>query len=190
MERREEELASRWTRTDGSAALGAARIEQVERELAEAKEEVERETRKGDELSAVNRMLEESVEALKEEMTEIEERHRMELSEQKTASTASVSGAEQRFSNLQIGWEKEVVTLKRQLKWYAENQAILDQDSETMKAQREEIASLKSQIAKSKAFDKDSTERGRRKDKEKLADAKRIQDLERQARENVSLPQF
>ena len=40
----------------------------------------------------------------------------------------------------------EVASLKQRVKWYAENQALLDEDAETMKAKDEEIKNLKDRV--------------------------------------------
>eukprot|EP00118_Oscarella_pearsei_P010683 m.66932 g.66932 ORF g.66932 m.66932 type:complete len:1284 (+) comp35419_c0_seq4:3-3854(+) len=183
LERCEGEMAGRRSLGGAGAILGAARISHMDRELVVKEDEVEREKRRGDELEAMNRMLEESVEALKEELAETVERHRAELSEEKALSAVSVDGAEQKLVRFEVERDREVTALKRQLKWYAENQQLLDHDAEKMKTQRDEIARLKSLVMKSKDVEKTVSERGRKKDKERLADARRIQDLERQVRE-------
>lgn len=43
-------------------------------------------------------------------------------------------------------YKEEVDRLNRKLKWYGENQKLLDQDAKKLKAREEEISKLKSRI--------------------------------------------
>ncbi|XP_070767902.1 centrosomal protein of 162 kDa [Enoplosus armatus] len=73
---------------------------------------------------------------------------------------------------------EEVAALEKKLQWYAENQELLDRDAGRLKAATAEIQQLKEQVEKLKM---DVGKRG--KAKEKTADTKRTQDLERQVKE-------
>jgi len=48
------------------------------------------------------------------------------------------------FQEIEDKCKREVESLRRKLKWYAENQQFLDKDTITMKQKDEEIARLKS----------------------------------------------
>ncbi|KAJ8354141.1 hypothetical protein SKAU_G00217080 [Synaphobranchus kaupii] len=77
----------------------------------------------------------------------------------------------------------EVSALKKRLQWYAENQELLDKDAARLRAATTETQKLKEQVERLKM------EVGRRdgmqqkKTSERVGDAKRIQDLERQVKE-------
>ncbi|XP_071390914.1 centrosomal protein of 162 kDa, partial [Centroberyx affinis] len=78
---------------------------------------------------------------------------------------------------------EEVAALKKKLQWFAENQELLDRDAARLKAATAETHQLKEQVEKLKM---DVGKRGSQqqsKTKERTADAKRIQDLERQVKE-------
>ncbi|XP_064199243.1 centrosomal protein of 162 kDa isoform X2 [Anguilla rostrata] len=78
--------------------------------------------------------------------------------------------------------KSEVSALKKRLQWYAENQELLDKDAARLRAATAETQKLKEQVERLKM------EVGRRdgmqqKKNERMGDAKRIQDLERQVKE-------
>ena len=125
-------------------------------------------------------MLEESLAVLKIEMTNSKDHLNQELSQQKTIADASVHATEQRLENMRVCHDKEVAAMKRQLKWYVENQEMLDKDCEKMKSHEMELERLREEVKLMKCEGKEVTDRTRRKDKERQADARRIQDLERQ----------
>ncbi|XP_069830803.1 centrosomal protein of 162 kDa isoform X2 [Dendropsophus ebraccatus] len=79
-------------------------------------------------------------------------------------------------------YKKEIDRLNKRLQWFAENQDLLDKDAGRLKDAYEQIENLKMQVEKLRhdAGNK-SVQQNRLKDR--AADAKRIQDLERQVKE-------
>lgn len=125
-------------------------------------------------------MLEESLAALKIEMATSSDHLSQELSQQRAVSDTSVQSVEQRLENMRVCHEKEAAAMKRQLKWYVENQDMLDKDAEKMKSSQMEVERLREEVKVLKSERKEVTVRTRGKDKERQADVRRIQDLERQ----------
>uniref|UniRef100_A0A3Q3LFF6 Centrosomal protein of 162 kDa n=1 Tax=Mastacembelus armatus TaxID=205130 RepID=A0A3Q3LFF6_9TELE len=79
---------------------------------------------------------------------------------------------------------EEVSALKKKLQWFAENQELLDRDASRLKAATAEIHQLREQVDKLKMeVSKRSSSSQLRKAKDKSADTKRMQDLERQVKE-------
>lgn len=79
--------------------------------------------------------------------------------------------------------KQEVSRLQKRIQWYAENQELLDKDAVRLKEANEEIERLKLEAEKLKTdFGNPSLQRKTHL-KDKAADAKRIQDLERQVKE-------
>ena len=74
----------------------------------------------------------------------------------------------------------EVERLRSKLKWYAENQALLDRDALTLKKKEEEISELKETVARLQAQHGQTVAEKKQRGVERATDAKRIQDLERQ----------
>ena len=70
--------------------------------------------------------------------------------------------------------------MRNKLKWYAETQALLDRDVITLKKKEEEISELKETVARLQADHGQSVAEKKQRGTERAADAKRIQDLERQ----------
>uniref|UniRef100_W5NIL3 Centrosomal protein of 162 kDa n=1 Tax=Lepisosteus oculatus TaxID=7918 RepID=W5NIL3_LEPOC len=80
-------------------------------------------------------------------------------------------------------YNQEIADLKKRLQWYAENQELLDKDTMRLQAATSEIEKLKEQVEKLKAEVGNRNIQQQRKMKERVGDAKRIQDLERQVKE-------
>ncbi|XP_036173218.1 centrosomal protein of 162 kDa isoform X3 [Myotis myotis] len=79
--------------------------------------------------------------------------------------------------------KQEISRLQKRIQWYAENQELLDKDAVRLKEANEEIERLKLEAEKLKAeFGNPSLQRKTHL-KDKAADAKKIQDLERQVKE-------
>ncbi|XP_042346714.1 centrosomal protein of 162 kDa isoform X2 [Plectropomus leopardus] len=78
---------------------------------------------------------------------------------------------------------EEVAALKKKLQWFAENQELLDRDAGRLKAATAEIQQLKEQVEKLKSDVGRRSSEQQRKAREKTADYKRMQDLERQVKE-------
>ncbi|XP_050565852.1 centrosomal protein of 162 kDa isoform X2 [Cygnus atratus] len=97
---------------------------------------------------------------------------------------ASTSGEKSyEFKVMEESYKQEILHLKRRLQWYAENQDLLDKDAARLKDAREEIEKLKLEVEKLRAEAGDQCVQQKKRLKDRAADAKRIQDLERQIRE-------
>uniref|UniRef100_A0A8D1ML12 Centrosomal protein of 162 kDa n=1 Tax=Sus scrofa TaxID=9823 RepID=A0A8D1ML12_PIG len=79
--------------------------------------------------------------------------------------------------------KQEISCLQKRLQWYAENQELLDKDAFRLKEANEEIEKLKLEVEKLKAESGNPSIQQKIRLKEKAADAKKIQDLERQVKE-------
>uniref|UniRef100_A0A8C5KJ83 Centrosomal protein of 162 kDa n=1 Tax=Jaculus jaculus TaxID=51337 RepID=A0A8C5KJ83_JACJA len=79
--------------------------------------------------------------------------------------------------------KQELIRLQKRLQWYAENQELLDKDAVRLKEANEEIEKLALEIEKLKADSGSPSTQQKLRSKERAADAKRIQDLERQVKE-------
>uniref|UniRef100_A0A8C6T8V0 Centrosomal protein of 162 kDa n=1 Tax=Neogobius melanostomus TaxID=47308 RepID=A0A8C6T8V0_9GOBI len=78
---------------------------------------------------------------------------------------------------------EEVSELKKRLKWFAENQELLDRDAARLRAATAEILQLKEQVEKLKVEASKRSSEQQRRTRERSADAKRTRDLERQVKE-------
>ncbi|XP_076466484.1 centrosomal protein of 162 kDa-like [Babylonia areolata] len=78
---------------------------------------------------------------------------------------------------------EEVERLTRKLKWYAENQELLDKSAQTLRARDEEVSRLKARIQDLQTETGKRLEENKLRSKQKASDAKKIQDLERQIKE-------
>ncbi|NXI68510.1 CE162 protein, partial [Anseranas semipalmata] len=97
---------------------------------------------------------------------------------------ASTSGEKSyEFRVMEESYKQEILHLKRRLQWYAENQDLLDKDAARLKDAREEIEKLKLEVEKLRAEAGDQCVQQKKRLRDRTADAKRIQDLERQIRE-------
>ncbi|XP_040094796.1 centrosomal protein of 162 kDa isoform X2 [Oryx dammah] len=79
--------------------------------------------------------------------------------------------------------KQEVSRLQKRLQWYAENQELLDKDAVRLKEANEEIEKLKLEVEKLKAESGNPSIQQKIRLKEKAADTRKIQDLERQVKE-------
>lgn len=79
--------------------------------------------------------------------------------------------------------KQEISRLQKRLQWYAENQELLDKDAVRLKEANEEIERLKLEVEKLKAESGNPSIQQKIHLKDKAADAKKIQDLERQVKE-------
>uniref|UniRef100_A0A8C5QKV6 Centrosomal protein of 162 kDa n=1 Tax=Leptobrachium leishanense TaxID=445787 RepID=A0A8C5QKV6_9ANUR len=80
-------------------------------------------------------------------------------------------------------FKQEISRLNKKLQWFAENQDLLDKDAARLRDANEQIENLKIQVEKlgHEAGNQSAQQQNRLKDR--AADAKRIQDLERQVKE-------
>ncbi|MEQ2291201.1 hypothetical protein AMECASPLE_011011, partial [Ameca splendens] len=79
--------------------------------------------------------------------------------------------------------KEEVAALKKKLQWFAENQELLDRDAGRLKAATAEILQLKEQVEKLKQQVGKRNSEQQRKARDRSADTKRMQDLQRQVKE-------
>ncbi|XP_058422671.1 centrosomal protein of 162 kDa [Diceros bicornis minor] len=79
--------------------------------------------------------------------------------------------------------KQEISRLQKRLQWYAENQELLDKDAVRLKEANEEIEKLKLEVEKLRAESANPSIQQKIRSKDKAADAKKIQDLERQVKE-------
>ena len=83
-------------------------------------------------------------------------------------------------TELESKYEAEVERMRGKLRWYAENQALLDRDALALKKKEEEIGELKETVARLQAQQGQTVAERKQRGTERATDAKRIQDLERQ----------
>ncbi|XP_076136701.1 centrosomal protein of 162 kDa isoform X3 [Alosa pseudoharengus] len=79
--------------------------------------------------------------------------------------------------------QEEVAALRKRLQWYAENQELLDRDAGRLRAATSEVKVLTEQVDRLKSQVDSRASQQQRRIRERAADAKRIQDLERQVKE-------
>uniref|UniRef100_A0A8C3Y876 Centrosomal protein of 162 kDa n=1 Tax=Catharus ustulatus TaxID=91951 RepID=A0A8C3Y876_CATUS len=84
------------------------------------------------------------------------------------------------FKVMEDSYKQEITHLKKRLQWYAENQDLLDKDAARLKDAREEIEKLRLEVEKLRAEAGDQCVQQKKRLRDRAADAKRIQDLERQ----------
>lgn len=102
----------------------------------------------------------------------------------KVQITSTSSEKSYEFKVMEESYKQEILHLKRRLQWYAENQDLLDKDAARLKDAREEIEKLKQEVERlrAEAGDHQCVQQKKRL-RDRAADAKRIQDLERQIKE-------
>ncbi|NXI50819.1 CE162 protein, partial [Chloroceryle aenea] len=130
--------------------------------------------------------LQEEIRCLKQEKQALEvdlgqAKKERDLAKVQIASTSDEKAYE--FKVMEDSYKQEITHLKRRLKWYAENQDLLDKDAARLKDAREEIGKLKLEVEKLRAEAGDQCVQQKKRLRDRAADAKRIQDLERQIRE-------
>ncbi|NXK58857.1 CE162 protein, partial [Sylvietta virens] len=103
------------------------------------------------------------------------------LAKAQIASASSEKSYE--FKVMEESYKQEITHLKKRLQWYAENQDLLDKDAARLKDAREEIEKLRLEVEKLRAEAGDQCVQQKKRMRDRAADAKRIQDLERQIRE-------
>ncbi|GAA6080502.1 centrosomal protein of 162 kDa [Tachysurus ichikawai] len=79
--------------------------------------------------------------------------------------------------------KEEVAALKKRLQWYAENQELLDKDAATLRSANAETQRLTEQVENLKMEVAKQANQQQKKVKERSAEARRVQDLERQVKE-------
>ncbi|RLW12288.1 hypothetical protein DV515_00000861 [Chloebia gouldiae] len=111
----------------------------------------------------------------------VQARKERDLAKVQIASASSEKSYE--FKVMEESYKQEITHLKKRLQWYAENQDLLDKDAARLKDAREEIEKLRLEVEKLRAEAGDQCVQQKKRLRDRAADAKRIQDLERQIRE-------
>ncbi|XP_018412129.1 PREDICTED: centrosomal protein of 162 kDa [Nanorana parkeri] len=84
---------------------------------------------------------------------------------------------------MEESYKQEISRLNKRLQWFAENQEMLDKDAARLRDAYEQIEKLKSQVEKLTQNAGNQSVQQQQRLKDRSADAKRIQDLERQVKE-------
>uniref|UniRef100_A0A8D0DVS9 Centrosomal protein of 162 kDa n=1 Tax=Salvator merianae TaxID=96440 RepID=A0A8D0DVS9_SALMN len=103
------------------------------------------------------------------------------LARTEIASTSAEKAYEMKI--MEQSHKEEINRLQKRLQWYAENQELLDKDAARLKRAKEEIDKLKLEVDKLRNEAGNHTVQQKKRLKDRAADAKRIQDLERQVKE-------
>ncbi|XP_028578729.2 centrosomal protein of 162 kDa isoform X2 [Podarcis muralis] len=80
-------------------------------------------------------------------------------------------------------YKDEIGRLQKRLQWYAENQELLDRDAARLRGAKEEIDKLQHEVDQLRSEAGNQSAQQKKRSKDRAADAKRIQDLERQVKE-------
>nr|XP_028578733.1 centrosomal protein of 162 kDa isoform X5 [Podarcis muralis] len=80
-------------------------------------------------------------------------------------------------------YKDEIGRLQKRLQWYAENQELLDRDAARLRGAKEEIDKLQHEVDQLRSEAGNQSAQQKKRLKDRAADAKRIQDLERQVKE-------
>ncbi|CAL1547671.1 unnamed protein product [Lymnaea stagnalis] len=155
---------------NAEAVMGAGRIAHLEGELTEAK-------RVQDNLSRELKTAQQN----KFEM----ERHLESLLKEKEslARQLSESLTPDQVKDFETKHKEELAKLQKKIKWYAENQELLDKSNVKLRQKDDEIHRLKIRLEDFKSEAGRKLEENKIRAKEKATDAKKIQDLERQVKE-------
>ncbi|NXF95104.1 CE162 protein, partial [Eubucco bourcierii] len=130
--------------------------------------------------------LQEEIRKLKQEKQALEvdlgqAKKERDLAKVQIASTSGEKSLE--FKVMEESYKQEITHLKKRLQWYAENQDLLDRDAARLRDAKEEIEKLKLEVEKLRAEAGDQSVGQKKRLRDRAADARRIQDLERQIRE-------
>uniref|UniRef100_A0A8C6ZTM8 Centrosomal protein of 162 kDa n=1 Tax=Nothoprocta perdicaria TaxID=30464 RepID=A0A8C6ZTM8_NOTPE len=130
--------------------------------------------------------LQEEIKRLKQEKQALEvdlgqAKKERDLAKVQIASTSGEKSYE--FKTMEDSYKQEIAHLKRRLQWYAENQDLLDKDAARLKDAKEEIEKLKLEVEKLRTEAGNQGVQQKTRVRDRAADAKRIQDLERQIKE-------
>lgn len=171
-ERRESEGPGTDLPTLGSAALGADKINQLTSEMRILRRRVSEVQEEAEGLRRAKYDLEARIRAVEGERDEV------------ARQNSRLMGSNSReATELESKYEAEVERMRGKLRWYAENQALLDRDALALKKKEEEIGELKETVARLQAQHGQTVAERKQRGTERATDAKRIQDLERQVRE-------
>jgi len=171
-ERRESEGPGTDLPTPWSAALGADKINQLTSEMRILRRRVSEVQEEAEGLRRAKYDLEARIRAVEGERDEV------------ARQNSRLMGSNSReVTELESKYEAEIERMRGKLRWYAENQALLDRDALALKKKEEEIGELKETVARLQAQHGQTVAERKQRGTERATDAKRIQDLERQVRE-------
>ncbi|CAG5129778.1 unnamed protein product, partial [Candidula unifasciata] len=155
---------------NAETVIATNRIAHLEGELAEAKRVQENQSRE--------------LTLMQHNKFELE-RHIETLSKEKDALVRQLADClnPEQIKELEARHNEELDKLKKKIKWYTENQELLDKSSAKLRAKDDEIHKLKMRLEDLKSEAGMKLEENKLRAKEKAADAKKIQDLERQVKE-------
>ncbi|KAL5010793.1 hypothetical protein ScPMuIL_013098 [Solemya velum] len=157
---------------NADAAVGAEQISQMETELKLSKRQNDNLQREISVIEKTKRELEQHIDQLIREREEFKKR----LDEAQHTKPEELKTLEEKY-------EKEIDRKNRKLKWYAENQDLLDKGLETIKLKDDEIHKLKIRVEELRTETGKRLEENRQRGKEKASDGRKIQDLQRQVKE-------
>ncbi|XP_048239455.1 centrosomal protein of 162 kDa-like isoform X2 [Haliotis rufescens] len=157
---------------NADAQLGANKLVQLQAELTEAKRQSEIQQREMKVLQQTKQELDLHIHQLV--------REREDLSRDLDAAKKITP---EQAKELKAQHEEEVSQLRRKLKWYAENQQLLDKGAASMKKKEEEIRQLKLRLEGLTTETGRKLEENKLRARERASDAKKIQDLQRQVKE-------
>ena len=152
-----------------SAVLGAGRIAVLESELRDAKT---REKTSEQHAQQSNAELQREVDALRTRVRDLE----AELSSLQNEHSLRVWSVSEEH-------EKEMQVLRKKLKWYTENQQLLDKDAALLSEKDVKIAELTDKLRQLRTDAGQKQLHAKASQNERISQAKRIQDLERQVKE-------
>ncbi|XP_012943714.1 centrosomal protein of 162 kDa isoform X1 [Aplysia californica] len=155
---------------NAQAAIGATQISHLEGELAEVKRTLEQHCRE--------------VKLLQQEKFEMERQMQGLIKERDGIALKLMEGlTSEQVKEVESKHKEENEKLQRKLRWYAENQELLDKSNARIRVKDEEIHRLKLRLEDFKSEAGRKLEENKIRSKEKAASAKKIQDLERQVKE-------
>ncbi|KAG7336271.1 hypothetical protein KOW79_000964 [Hemibagrus wyckioides] len=147
--------------------------------LAELLSELQAAQRRESQLQDESRRFKQEKQALQVDLQMM--RKERDLAKVQVISTTGDKGFELKL--LEERHKEEVAALKKRLQWYAENQELLDKDAARLRSANAETQRLTEQVEKLKMEVAKQANQQQKKVKERAAEAKRIQDLERQVKE-------
>ncbi|XP_060725776.1 centrosomal protein of 162 kDa isoform X3 [Tachysurus vachellii] len=130
--------------------------------------------------------LQEEIRRLKQEKQALHVDLQMVKKERDLAKAQVISNSGDKGFELKLLEERhkeEVAALKKRLQWYAENQELLDKDAARLRSANAETQRLTEQVEKLKMEVAKQANQQQKKVKERSAEARRVQDLERQVKE-------
>ncbi|NWX12958.1 CE162 protein, partial [Aegotheles bennettii] len=160
-----------WTMQDSEPARNQNFTELISELRAAQKEETK--------LQEEIRHLKQDKQALEVDL--IQAKKERDLAKVQIAATSGEKSYE--FKVMEESYKQEITHLKRRIQWYAENQDLLDKDAAHLKDARQEIEKLKLEVERLRAEAGDQCVQQKKRLRDRTADAKRIQDLERQIKE-------